>query len=163
MGTTLSKSKMFIIKNQLGFDSCLLDDEDYVRLINVTSETTELEQNVINENVRTVTLREKFRQSKDVRSKPNETSNLRSLSKSVFLENSDNLTIAYKRPITAGFQPSIIPCLCQYCQEIKFDWTNWFLPNCTRENATKLLNGKPNGTFLIRKSEKFPGRAIQCN
>lgn len=32
---------------------------------------------------------------------------------------------------------------------------NWLLRNCDRNNAERLLEGKPDGTFLIRESKQF--------
>lgn len=35
------------------------------------------------------------------------------------------------------------------------DESLWLLPHCSREDAEKLLQGKPDGTFLIRQSSKY--------
>ena len=49
-------------------------------------------------------------------------------------------------------------CQCDDCISRRFNILNWFLPNCTRKSAERLLRSKPDGTFLIRKSQKFPGQ-----
>ena len=36
----------------------------------------------------------------------------------------------------------------------------WYLPTCTRQEAERLLEGKPHGTFLIRKSTRSSGYAL---
>lgn len=51
-----------------------------------------------------------------------------------------------------------LDCMCERCVQNRFKLLNWLLPNCTRINSERLLSGKPDGTFLVRKSEKFPGQ-----
>ncbi|XP_046909030.2 uncharacterized protein LOC124490550 [Dermatophagoides farinae] len=51
-----------------------------------------------------------------------------------------------------------LDCMCERCVQNRFKLLNWLLPNCTRLNSERLLSGKPDGTFLVRKSEKFPGQ-----
>ncbi|KAL1492373.1 hypothetical protein ABEB36_010629 [Hypothenemus hampei] len=45
------------------------------------------------------------------------------------------------------------------------DETSWLMPNSTREEAESLLSGKPDGTFLIRKSRNNPNYVlvVMCN
>lgn len=40
------------------------------------------------------------------------------------------------------------------------DESTWYLPQCNRENAERLLRGRPDGTFLVRESEKFRGHLV---
>ncbi|XP_027200566.1 uncharacterized protein LOC113794637 [Dermatophagoides pteronyssinus] len=51
-----------------------------------------------------------------------------------------------------------LDCMCERCLQNRFKLLNWLLPNCTRMNSERLLSGKSDGTFLVRKSEKFPGQ-----
>ncbi|KAH9408926.1 Phosphatidylinositol 3-kinase regulatory subunit gamma [Tyrophagus putrescentiae] len=51
-----------------------------------------------------------------------------------------------------------LDCICDRCIGHRFKLLNWLLPNCTRINAERLLHGRMEGTFLVRKSEKFPGQ-----
>lgn len=51
-----------------------------------------------------------------------------------------------------------LDCICDRCIQHRFKLLNWLLPNCTRINAERLLHGRMEGTFLVRKSEKFPGQ-----
>lgn len=47
---------------------------------------------------------------------------------------------------------------------IDFDVTKWLIHNCTRNDAEKLLDGKPSGTFLIRpRAVGHYALSIICN
>jgi phosphoinositide-3-kinase regulatory subunit alpha/beta/delta len=41
-----------------------------------------------------------------------------------------------------------------------YDRNNWYYENCNREEAVNLLNGKRDGTFLIRKRHEQPDQHV---
>ncbi|XP_054159707.1 phosphatidylinositol 3-kinase regulatory subunit gamma-like [Oppia nitens] len=61
------------------------------------------------------------------------------------------------RPLSYANHCSL-QCVCSDCRLTRYNLLNWLLPNCTRVSAERLLRGRSDGTFLVRKSEKFPNQ-----
>ncbi|CAG2105626.1 unnamed protein product [Medioppia subpectinata] len=66
-------------------------------------------------------------------------------------------TNTISRPVSYANHCSV-RCVCSDCRLTRYHLLNWLLPNCTRTNAERLLMARPDGTFLVRKSEKFPNQ-----
>ena len=160
------------------FENQVREDSDYVTLVRVIPSANELSPTISDGIERrafrsTSTLPDITISRPKTTLEPNIYSDLKD-----YLRPKSTLLFSNDIPIDEDFDENILPpmvssptlrpvsfanhcssrCVCSDCRLTRYHLLNWLLPNCTRTNAERLLMGRPDGTFLVRKSEKFPNQ-----
>lgn len=174
-GSSSRRRKTLFGKDFDKFEREVRDDSDYVTLVRVNPSRNDLialtsSSTIIDQRVRSgVTLPVRPKTTLE----PNIYSDLKE-----YLRPKSSLVIPNENPceedleeVALGFANNEISsrpvsyanhcssrCVCNECRLTRYHLLNWLLPNCTRNNAERLLMGRNEGTFLIRKSEKFPNQ-----